>query len=106
MVNNTLADRSSMRAPKFSSRCTDSVRCDDDTVLVTGRRFPSSKTCSECGEAKSKLSLSEHEYGTGSSPGIGRGGAGKTSSLFGEVALAGEASMARKGLGGCKAGTT
>ena len=42
---------------------------------------------------------------TGSSPGMGRGGAGKTSSLSGGVALAGEASMARKGLSGCKAGT-
>ena len=107
------------------------------TVIAADRWFPSSKTCSECGEVKSKLSLSEREYichrcgvavdrdlnaatnlaklaapksgvdfhGTGSSPGMGRGGAGKTSSPSGELAPAGEASMARKDLSGRKAGT-
>ena len=108
------------------------------TTIVADRWFPSSKTCSRCGEVKSKLSLSEREYmcyrcgvvvdrdlnaatnlaklavpksgvstidRTGSSPGMGRGGVGKTSSLSGELAPAGEASMARKGLSGCKAGT-
>ena len=108
------------------------------TTIVADRWFPSSKTCSRCGEVKSKLSLSEREYichrcgvvvdrdlnaatnlaklavpksgvsnidRTGSSPGMGRGGVGKTSSLSGELAPAGEASMVRKGLSGCKAGT-
>ena len=42
---------------------------------------------------------------TGSSPGMGRGGVGKTSSLSGELASADEASMVRKDLSGCKAGT-
>ena len=107
-------------------------------TIVADRWFPSSKTCSGCGEVKSKLSLSEREYichrcgivvdrdlnaatnlaklavpksgvsnidRTGSSPGMGRGGAGKTSSLSGGLALAGEASMVRKGLSGRKAGT-
>ena len=107
------------------------------TTIVADRWFPSSKTCSRCGEVKSKLSLSEREYmchrcgvvvdrdlnaatnlaklavpksgvsdiyGTGSSPGIGRGGVGKTSLLLGGLALAGEASMTRKGLSGRKAG--
>ena len=114
------------------------TRWNGGTVLVADRWFPSSKTCSECGEVKSKLSLSEREYvchrcgvvvdrdlnaatnlaklavpksgvsnidRTGSSPGMGRRGTGKTSSLLGGLALAGEASMARKGLSGCKAGT-
>ena len=108
------------------------------TTIVADRWFPSSKTCSRCGEVKSKLSLSERKYmchccaivvdrdlnaatnlaklavpksgvsdihRTGSSPGMGRGGVGKTSSLSGGVAPAYEASMARKGLSGCKAGT-
>ena len=107
------------------------------TTIVANRWFPSSKTCSGCGEVKSKLSLSEREYmchrcgivvdrdlnaatnlaklavpksgvsdihRTGSSPGIGRGGAGKTSSLSGGLALAGEASMVRKDPSGRKAG--
>ena len=106
-------------------------------TIVADRWFPSSKTCSECGEVKSKLSLSERKYichrcgvvvdrdlnaatnlaklavpksgvsdihRTGSSPGMGRGGAGKTSSLSGGLAPADEASMARKGLSGRKAG--
>ena len=108
------------------------------TTIVADRWFPSSKTCSRCGEVKSKLSLSERKYmchrcgivvdrdlnaatnlaklaepksgissidRTGSSPGMGRGGAGKTSSLSGGLAPAGEASMVRKDLSGCKAGT-
>ena len=107
-------------------------------TIVADRWFPSSKTCSGCGEVKSKLSLSEREYmcyrcgvvvdrdlnaatnlaklavpkfgvssihRTGSSPGMGRGGAGKTVVSSDVGALAGEASMARKGLSGCKAGT-
>ena len=107
-------------------------------TIVADRWFPSSKTCSRCGEVKSKLSLSERKYmchrcgivvdrdlnaatnlaklavpksgvstidRTGSSPGMGRGGVGKTSSLSGGVAPAYEASMVRKGLSGCKAGT-
>ena len=41
---------------------------------------------------------------TGSSPGIGREGAEKSSSLSGELAPAGEASMTRKSLSGRKAG--
>ena len=113
------------------------TRWNGGTTIVADRWFPSSKTCSGCGEVKSKLSLSEREYichrcgvvvdrdlnaatnlaklavpksgvsdiyGTGSSPGIGRGGVGKTSSLLGGLALAGEASMTRKGLSGRKAG--
>ena len=119
-------------------RITYKTRWSGGTTIVADRWFPSSKTCSECGEVKSKLSLSEREYichrcgvvvdrdlnaatnlaklavpksgvsnidRTGSSPGMGRGGVGKTSSLSGGVALAGEASMTRKGLSGCKAGT-
>ena len=42
---------------------------------------------------------------TGSSPGMGREGAEKSSSLSGELAPADEASMVRKGLSGRKAGT-
>ena len=108
------------------------------TTIVADRWFPSSKTCSRCGEVKSKLSLSEREYmcyrcgvvvdrdlnaatnlaklavpksgvstidRTGSSPGMGRGGAGKTVVSSDAGAPADEASMARKGLSGCKAGT-
>ena len=107
-------------------------------TIVADRWFPSSKTCSGCGEVKSKLSLSEREYmcyrcgvvvdrdlnaatnlaklavpksgvsnihRTGSSPGMGRGGVGKTSSLSGGLAPADEASMVRKDLSGRKAGT-
>ena len=118
-------------------RITYKTRWSGGTTIVADRWFPSSKTCSECGEVKSKLSLSEREYichrcgvvvdrdlnaatnlaklavpksgvstidRTGSSPGMGRGGAGKTSSLSGGLAPAYEASMARKGLSGCKAG--
>ena len=119
-------------------RITYKTRWNGGTVLVADRWFPSSKTCSRCGEVKSKLSLSEREYmcyrcgvvvdrdlnaatnlaklavpksgvssidRTGSSPGMGRGGVGKTSSLSGELASADEASMVRKDLSGCKAGT-
>ena len=118
-------------------RITYKTQWNGGVTVVADRWFPSSKTCSGCGEVKSKLSLSEREYichrcgvvvdrdlnaatnlaklaapksgvssidRTGSSPGMGRGGVGKTSSLSGGVALAGEASMARKGLSGCKAG--
>lgn len=118
-------------------RITYKTRWNGGTTIVADRWFPSSKTCSGCGEVKSKLSLSEREYichrcgvvvdrdlnaatnlaklavpksgvsdiyGTGSSPGIGRGGVGKTSSLLGGLALASEASMTRKGLSGRKAG--
>ena len=118
-------------------RITYKTQWNGGTTIVADRWFPSSKTCSRCGEVKSKLSLSEREYmchrcgvvvdrdlnaatnlaklaapksgvsnidRTGSSPGMGRGGVGKTSSLSGGVAPAGEASMARKGLSGCKAG--
>ena len=114
------------------------TRWSGGTTIVADKWFPSSKTCSRCGEAKSKLSLSEREYicyrcgvvvdrdlnaatnlaklavpksgvsnidRTGSSPGMGRGGVGKTSSLSGGLALAGEASMTRKGLSGRKVGT-
>jgi len=106
-------------------------------TIVADRWFPSSKTCSGCGEVKSKLSLSERKYmcyrcgivvdrdlnaatnlaklavpksgvsnihRTGSSPGMGRGGAGKTVVSSDTGALAGEASMVRKDLSGCKAG--
>ena len=119
-------------------RITYKTQWNGGTTIVADRWFPSSKTCSRCGEVKSKLSLSERKYichccgivvdrdlnaatnlaklavpksgvsnidRTGSSPGMGRGGAGKTSSLSGGLALAGEASMARKGLSGRKAGT-
>ena len=119
-------------------RITYKTRWNGGTTIVADRWFPSSKTCSRCGEVKSKLSLSEREYichrcgvvvdrdlnaatnlaklavpksgvstidRTGSSPGMGRGGMGKTSSLSGEMAPADEASMARKGLSGCKAST-
>ena len=108
------------------------------TTIVADRWFPSSKTCSRCGEVKSKLSLSEREYmcyrcgvvvdrdlnaatnlakldvpksgvstidRTGSSPGMGRGGAGKTVVSSDAGAPADEASMVRKDLSGCKAGT-
>ena len=118
-------------------RITYKTRWNGGVTIVADRWFPSSKTCSGCGEVKSKLSLSEREYmchrcgvvvdrdlnaatnlaklavpksgvsdiyGTGSSPGIGRGGVGKTSSLLGGLALAGEASITRKGLSGRKAG--
>ena len=118
-------------------RITYKTRWSGGTTIVADRWFPSSKTCSRCGEVKSKLSLSERKYmchrcgvvvdrdlnaatnlaklavpksgvsnidRTGSSPGMGRGGAGKTSSLSGGLAPADEASMARKGLSGCKAG--
>ena len=119
-------------------RITYKTQWNGGVTIVADRWFPSSKTCSRCGEVKSKLSLSERKYmchrcgivvdrdlnaatnlaklaepksgissidRTGSSPGMGRGGVGKTSSLSGELAPAGEASMARKGLSGCKAGT-
>ncbi|WP_285896983.1 RNA-guided endonuclease InsQ/TnpB family protein [Cutibacterium acnes] len=118
-------------------RITYKTRWNGGRTVIADRWFSSSKTCSECGEVKSKLSLSEREYichrcgvvvdrdlnaatnlarlaapksgvdfhGTGSSPGMGRGGAGKTSSSSGELAPAGEASMARKDLSGRKAGT-
>ena len=118
-------------------RITYKTRWNGGRTVIADRWFPSSKTCSECGEVKSKLSLSEREYichrcgvvvyrdlnaatnlaklaapksgvdfhGTGSSPGMGRGGAGKTNSSSGELAPAGEASMARKDLSGRKAGT-
>ena len=119
-------------------RITYKTQWNGGVTIVADRWFPSSKTCSECGEVKSKLSLSEREYichhcgvvvdrdlnaatnlaklavpksgvsnihRTGSSPGMGRGGAGKTSSLSSGLALAGEASLARKGLSGRKAGT-
>ena len=119
-------------------RITYKTQWNGGTTIVADRWFPSSKTCSRCGEVKSKLSLSERKYmchrcgivvdrdlnaatnlaklavpksgvstidRTGSSPGMGRGGAGKTSSLSGGVAPAYEASMVRKDLSGCKAGT-
>ena len=119
-------------------RITYKTQWNGGTTIVADRWFPSSKTCSGCGEVKSKLSLSEREYicyrcgvvvdrdlnaatnlaklavpksgvsnidRTGSSPGMGRGGVGKTNSLSGGLALAGEASMVRKGLSGRKAGT-
>ena len=105
-------------------------------TVIADRWFPSSKTCSKCGEVKSKLSLSEREYichccgvvvdrdlnaatnlaklaapksgadchRTGSSPGMGREGAEKSSSPLGELAPAGEASMVREDLSGRKAG--
>ena len=118
-------------------RITYKTRWNGGVTIVADRWFPSSKTCSGCGEVKSKLSLSEREYmchrcgvvvdrdlnaatnlaklavpksgvsnihRTGSSPGMGRGGAGKTSSLSGGLAPAYEASMTRKGLSGRKAG--
>ena len=119
-------------------RITYKTRWNGGTTIVADWWFPSSKTCSECGEVKSKLSLSEREYmchrcgivvdrdlnaatnlaklavpksgvsnihRTGSSPGMGRGGVGKTSSLSGELAPTDEASMVRKDLSGRKAGT-
>lgn len=103
-------------------RITYKTRWSGGTTIVADRWFPSSKTCSRCGEVKSKLSLSEREYmcyrcgvvvdrdlnaatnlaklavpksgvsnidRTGSSPGMGRGGVGKTSSLSGGLAPAG-----------------
>ena len=105
-------------------------------TVIADRWFPSSKTCSECGEVKSKLSLSERKYvchrcgivvdrdlnaatnlaklaapksgadshRTGSSPGMGRGGVGKTNFPSGGLAPADEASMTRKSLSGRKAG--
>jgi len=118
-------------------RITYKTRWNGGVTVVADRWFPSSKTCSECGEVKSKLSLSEREYichrcgvvvdrdlnaatnlaklavpksgvsnidRTGSSPGMGRGGVGKTSSLSGGLAPSYEALMARKSLSGCKAG--
>jgi len=118
-------------------RITYKTQWNGGTTIVADRWLPSSKTCSRCGEVKSKLSLSERKYichrcgivvdrdlnaatnlaklavpksgvstidRTGSSPGMGRGGAGKTNSLSGELAPVGEASMTRKGLSGCKAG--
>ena len=117
-------------------RITYKMRWNGGKVIVADRWFPSSKTCSECGEVKSKLSLSEREYvchrcgivvdrdlnaatnlaklaapksgvdshGTGSSPGMGRGGVGKTNFPSGELAPAYEASMTRKSLSGRKAG--
>ena len=119
-------------------RITYKTQWNGGVTVIADRWFPSSKTCSECGEVKSKLSLSERKYmchrcgvvvdrdlnaatnlaklavpksgvstidRTGSSPGMGRGGVGKTSSLSGGLAPAGEASMVRKGLSCCKAGT-
>ena len=118
-------------------RITYKTRWNGGTTVVADRWFPSSKTYSECGEVKSKLSLSEREYichrcgtvvdrdlnaatnlaklesapksgvdshKTGSSPGMGRGGAEKSSSPLGELAPACEASMTRKSLSGRKAG--
>ena len=118
-------------------RITYKTQWNGGTTIVADRWFPSSKTCSRCGEVKSKLSLSERKYmchrcgivvdrdlnaatnlaklavpksgvstidRTGSSPGMGRGGVGKTNSLSGGVAPTGEASMTRKGLSGRKAG--
>ena len=32
------------------------------TIVKAGRFYPSSKTCSKCGAAKAKLSLTEREY--------------------------------------------
>ena len=119
-------------------RITYKTRWNGGVTIVADRWFPSSKTCSRCGEVKSKLSLSEREYmchrcgivvdrdlnaatnlaklavpksgvsdiyGTGSSPGMGRGGVGKTVVSSDAGALADEASMVRKGLSGRKAGT-
>ena len=119
-------------------RITYKTRWNGGRTVIADRWFPSSKTCSECGEVKSKLSLSEREYichrcgivvdrdlnaatnlaklaapksgvsdihGTGSSPGMGRGGAEKSSSPSGRLAPACEASMVRKDLSGRKAGT-
>ena len=43
-------------------RITYKTRWNGGTTVVADRWFPSSKTCSECGEVKSKLSLSEREY--------------------------------------------
>ena len=118
-------------------RITYKTQWNGGTTIVADRWFPSSKTCSECGEVKSKLSLSEREYvchrcgvvvdrdlnaatnlaklaapksgadfhRTGSSPGMGREGAEKSSSPEGELAPADEASMVREDLSGRKAGT-
>ena len=118
-------------------RITYKTRWNGGRTVIADRWFPSSKTCSECGEVKSKLSLSEREYvchrcgivvdrdlnaatnlaklaapksgvstidRTGSSPGMGRGGAGKTNFPSGELAPADEASMVREDLSGRKAG--
>lgn len=117
-------------------RITYKTRWNGGRTVIADRWFPSSKTCSECGEVKSKLSLSEREYvchrcgivvdrdlnaatnlaklaapksgvdsqGTGSSPGMGREGAGKTNFPSGGLAPAGEASMVREDLSGRKAG--
>ena len=117
-------------------RITYKTRWNGGSTVVADRWFPSSKTCSECGEVKSKLSLSEREYichrcgivvdrdlnaatnlanlatpksgadshRTGSSPGMGREGAEKSSSPEGVLAPAGEASMVREDLSGRKAG--
>lgn len=133
-LNRTIAQAS---LADLRRRITYKTQWNGGTTIIADRWFPSSKTCSRCGEVKSKLSLSEREYichrcgvvvdrdlnaatnlaklavpksgvsnidRTGSSPGMGRGGVGKTSSLSGGLAPAGEASMARKGLSGCKAG--
>ena len=43
-------------------RITYKTRWNGGTTIVADRWFPSSKTCSECGEVKSKLSLSERKY--------------------------------------------
>ena len=117
-------------------RITYKTRWNGGRTVIADRWFPSSKTCSECGEVKSKLSLSEREYvchrcgivvdrdlnaatnlaklaapksgvdsqGTGSSPGMGREGAGKTNFPSGGLAPADEASMVREDLSGRKAG--
>ena len=118
-------------------RITYKTRWNGGRTVIADRWFPSSKTCSECGEVKSKLSLSEREYichrcgivvdrdlnaatnlaklastpkpgadchRTGSSPGMGREGAEKSSSPVGELAPADEASMVREDLSGRKAG--
>ena len=118
-------------------RITYKTRWNGGTTVIADRWFPSSKTCSECGEVKSKLSLSEREYvchrcgivvdrdlnaatnlaklaapksgvsnihRTGSSPGMGREGAGKTNFPSGGLAPADEASMVREDLSGRKAG--
>jgi putative transposase len=33
-----------------------------DRLIVAGRRYPSSKTCSACGAVRNKLALSERAY--------------------------------------------
>ena len=43
-------------------RITYKIQWNGGRTIVADRWFPSSKTCSECGEVKSKLSLSERKY--------------------------------------------